>query len=285
MKPLLAATAEDLSALRYPLLVSPKLDGIRCLIVNGEAVSRTLKPIPNNHVRKILCGSPSGLDGELMLRGSKTRPFEEISSAIMSREGSPDFVFRTFDFYSEAPFSTRYDRMLEIVGTHEYIQPVPHRWVRNEEELRAECEIHLDMGYEGTMLRDPNGRYKFGRSTLKEGILLKVKPFADEEAVVVHLIEMQHNENEATINALGQTERSSHKAGKRPAGKLGALVCVTEDGAEFEIGTGFTDAQRIEWWKQNLVGRLVKFKHQPPPGGRAAGQAPRFPVFLGWRLD
>ena len=44
---------------------------------------------------------------------------------------------------------------------------------------------NLNAGYEGLMLRDPNGIYKFGRSSVKENILLKVKEFMDDEAEII----------------------------------------------------------------------------------------------------
>ncbi len=44
LKPMLSASlrkdkGESLDDLVYPLVASPKIDGIRCLITNGEAVS------------------------------------------------------------------------------------------------------------------------------------------------------------------------------------------------------------------------------------------------------
>ena len=40
----------------------------------------------------------------------------------------------------------------------------------------------------------------------------------------------------------GPTERSSHKENKSGRGDLGALILTTEDGLEFNCGTGFDDA-------------------------------------------
>ena len=38
IKPMLAETCEELDSLTFPVLATPKLDGIRCLMVKGEAV-------------------------------------------------------------------------------------------------------------------------------------------------------------------------------------------------------------------------------------------------------
>jgi DNA ligase-1 len=312
-KPLLAETCEDISKLRYPVYSSPKLDGIRCVKLGGKALSRKLKPIPNDFVRAwVEANLPDGVDGELMLRdvmpGTPNQDveveegtvsmsaFSRVSSAIMSKTGEPDFVFQAFDYFGSCDdsltFDDRYGLLRDIAHEIDHrnmgrtFQVVPHVLHSDEASLRQQVALHQAMGYEGTMVRDPNGRYKFGRSTLKEGILLKIKAFADEEAMVIGVVEQMHNENEATRDALGNVKRSSAKAGKVGNGKLGALVCVTMDGVEFEIGTGFTDAQRKDWWSPTwALNRVVKFKHQPPPGGRKPGEAPRFPVFLGWRED
>jgi DNA ligase-1 len=130
------------------------------------------------------------------------------------------------------------------------------------------------------MVRDPRGPYKHGRSTPKEGWLLKVKRFVDAEAVVIGVVEQEHNVNEATRDALGRAKRSSAKAGKRKTGMLGALlVRDVKTGVEFAIGSGFDEAARRELWLTHVVGRLVKYKSQPS----GAKVAPRFPVFLGFR--
>lgn len=297
-KPLLAETCEDLSKLRYPVLVSPKLDGIRCVKRDGKALTRKLKPIPNDYVRTwVETNLPDGIDGELMLRDHRA-PFSDVSSAIMSRDGEPDFVFNAFDLLPSEdatdggnPFEERYADLKAWVGPGaHHLALVPHVLAETPAELQEIVDAHVDLGYEGSMVRSLSGRYKFGRSTVKEGILLKIKSFVDEEAVVVGVVEQMHNENEATRDALGNVKRSSAKAGKVGTGKLGALQCLIEAGentVRFEIGTGFTDLQRTEWWKPGhpLIGRVVKFKHQPPPGGRKPTEAPRFPVFLGWRED
>lgn len=293
-KPMLAGKAPaDLRDLKYPVLASPKLDGIRCIIRGGVAVSRKLKPIPNKFVQMHLSGMQEGLDGELMTPGG----FNAVQSSVMRADGCPEFRFEVFDFYPN-PYS-RYlscDGGLNFAGrrellcgwfnqrnTNPYVVNVPHSTIGNAKELREYERQCLHQGYEGVMVRSLDGEYKYGRSTTREGGLLKVKQFVDEEAQVVGVVERMHNDNAATTDALGRTERSSHKANMRPAGDLGALVCRTPDGAEFQIGTGFTAEDRVFLWGENQIGRTVTFKHQLDPGGRQPGQAPRFPVFLHFR--
>jgi DNA ligase-1 len=296
-KPMLSGKAPaDLEQLRYPLLASPKLDGIRCIIVNGKAMSRSLKPIPNEHIQAMLADCPDGLDGELMTEGG----YNAVQSAVMSKDGEPEFRFCVFDTIGweadDAGFNDRLESLRcwldneHLAGNQKHVQLVPHVMIHTSEELRCLEIDYLNAGFEGVMVRDPAGPYKFGRSTTKQGWLLKIKQFADEEAVVIDCIEQMHNGNELEQDELGHAKRSHKKDGKVPAGTLGALICRTEDGAEFGIGTGFDAAQRLELWQCHIsggnwpvVGQLVKFKHLPDPGGRKPGQAPRHPVFLGFR--
>ena len=86
-----------------------------------------------------------------------------------------------------------------------------------EDVLQYEKEF-LEIGAEGVMLRSPTGPYKQGRSTLKEGYLLKVKQFTDAEARVIGFDEKMHNANEADVGELGQTKRSSHAENLIPTG-------------------------------------------------------------------
>ena len=59
------------------------------------------------------------------------------------------------------------------------------------------------------------------------------------------------------------------------------LVCEFK-GKRFEIGTGFTDAQRVSMWEHDdVIGLRVKFKFQ----GLTPDGVPRFPVWLGFRSD
>lgn len=284
MKPMLAA-ATDGKLLTYPLLLSPKLDGVRCLILDGVAMSRSLKPIPNNFVQQLL-GRPelNGLDGELIVGPSGGRDvYQRTMSGVMSRDGEPDVKLWVFDDFTE---SGGFEQRLRVA--HRRIkrvaacEDVPHHAVAHEEDLLQYEEDYLELGYEGVMLRRPEGPYKHGRSTAKEAWLLKLKRFTDSEAVVLGATCLMTNHNEAVRNKLGHLERSSHKAGKLASQLLGAFqVRDVKTGVEFEIGTGFDAGQRRALWavRSTLVGKLVKYKSQPI----GVKDKPRFPVFLGFR--
>lgn len=285
-KPLLSAKAdkEDLHRLTYPLLASPKLDGIRAVVLNDQLVSRTLKPIPNNFIRNALSHPQfDGLDGELIV-GDPTDPgiYLKTNSAVMSVDGEPDFTYFVFDQHNMTTAFSERLKHLNFRSRGPRVVVLGHVEIKDEKALVEYQEWCLQQGYEGVMLRKPSASYKYGRSTLKEQTLVKLKVFDDSEATVLAMTEEMHNANEATTNALGHTERSSHKENKVGKGRMGTLVCRDlETNIDFEIGTGFTAQQRQELWDQatDVVGRVVKYKFF----SHGVKEKPRHPVFLGFR--
>lgn len=280
-KPMLAcSTIPSIEALDYPVMASPKLDGIRCLIVDGKPVSRTLKPIPNKHVQKVLSAlNLPELDGELML---KTGDFNNVQSAIMSEHGEPDFEYVVFDNYAQPlkPYSSRFISTQLAKDYPSVVQFVSNIIVTDKNHMKELYAKWLDEGYEGAIVRDPTGPYKHGRSTLNQGWMLKLKVFNDAEAEIIGVTELEHNDNEATTDVLGHTVRSSHSANQYGGDTLGALICKYNN-ETFKIGTGFDAAERARLWaiRDKLPGQLVTFKYQD----LSKYNVPRFPVYKGLR--
>lgn len=286
MKPMLAATVESYDQLTFPLLASPKLDGIRVMVVDGVLVSRNLKPIRNKYTQELWpLKLMEGFDGELIV-GDPTSPtcFRDTSSGVMSVGGEPKVEFWAFDKYDCEKFDYRYKLLQQNVKNvnRATVRVVTQTLIKDAFALHEYEQRMIDRGYEGVMLRHPRGLYKQGRSTLKEGHLMKLKKFADSEAEILEVIELDHNMNEKTTDALGRSKRSSHKAGKVKGGVMGALrVRDIHTGVEFQIGAGFTDADRDAYWRQRkgAVGTIIKYKYFPT----GSKDKPRFPVFLGIR--
>jgi len=290
LRPMLAGKApEDLERLRFPLIASPKLDGIRCLIKDGVALSRTLKPIRNRHIQSLI-GRPeyNGFDGELIV-GSPTDPncMQHTSSGVMSFAGEPDFRYYVFDRWDHnlQPFQDRFYSLGALDGLdYSIVQLHYHEILTSVPMIESMEKDVLEHGYEGLILRDPHGPYKFNRSTTKEGWMLKLKRFAQDEAIVIGVEELLHNANAEMVDELGYTQRSQAKEYLIPTGKLGALVCrllvdKQPTGCVFNIGTGFDDFQRslplADW-----IGKVVTFKHFAQQG---VLEKPRHPVFISVR--
>lgn len=289
-RPMLAATVDDVTQLRFPLLASPKLDGVRAVVRNGQVLGRSLKPIPNRYVQRLL-GHLEGLDGELIL-GPPTGVdvFQRTSSVVMSCDGTPPIKLWAFDLtISSEVFADRLSSITKFLRhartSKDHAEVLPHSPVATVGVLKHLEEGWVEAGYEGVMLRDPYALYKHGRSTFKEHGLMKLKRFADAEARVVGFEPLQHNGNEATVNELGASARSSHKAGLVAQETLGALKVKVLNGpfkgASCNIGTGFDSNLRRHIWmnRASWLGRVVKFKFFPA----GSKDAPRFPVYLGER--
>jgi DNA ligase-1 len=295
MQPMLASQHDPKYPIRFPVLASPKIDGIRGYVKNGALLSRSGKPIRNQYVQSILGkGVLDGLDGELAVGNPWDKDLmQKTNSGVMSASGEPDFCYWVFDIWaSRFPYKDRY-RLLNINSvTSSYIKEIyekkilhflEHVWIKDQLELDLYESSCLSLGYEGIMIRDPNGPYKYGRSTAKEGWLLKVKRWSDGEAVIVDFQEKLHNANEMIRDVYGRAERSSHQENKIPMGTLGALICTDiTTGAQIKIGTGFDDAMRKSIWDQrfSLLNSIVKYKHFAQTGVKDTS---RFPVFIGFR--
>lgn len=286
--PMLAAKTNDydlLHNIRYPFLGSVKIDGVRGLATDDGLVSRTLTRIPNQHTRELFSMPElKGLDGELVFGNPFDKNvMQQTLSAVMTREGTPDVHWYIFDKFDEpGPYYERAKAAKRLTLLHPNLHWVSHVPIANHAGMMEHEARAIDLGYEGLMIRDPAGPYKWGRSTIKQGWLLKLKRFTDAEAVVLDSLEEMANNNEATIDARGLTKRASHAANKEGKGRLGKLVVRDlATGVEFEIGTGFTAEQRHNLWagRKYLVGKFVKYKHFP----HGVVDKPRHPVFLGFR--
>jgi DNA ligase-1 len=288
----------QIESLEYPVIGSPKIDGIRCHTTNG-VLSRKNKLIPNHFVRGYLEHEElSHLDGELVV-GSPFSPscFNTTQSGVMSQDGKPNFKYLIFDLVDESgsiPFDVRIsllrNRLLPITPRYSRLHMVPQRFLYNPQEVLDFEEKMVTCGWEGIMLRNPHGRYKQGRSTLHEEILIKVKRFMDSEAEILGAYEQETNLNVAVINEVGRSKRSSHKENKIPNGHLGGFyVRDKKTGIEFDIGTfqGVTMEQRHEMWitflsnPEKFLHKTVTYKYFPV----GVKNKPRHPILLGFRYD
>lgn len=322
-KPLLAGTinsTEELDQLVFPVIASPKLDGIRTISSGNMLYTRSMKKINSKYLQDYFndvikkdpgLTIPYTFDGELTCgypgQAADADIFNKTTSAVMSHDAETPCTYWIFDLLEEMSLDYLYrleklnDRVQElnvyiedVMGKHNEEQPIlfrmlPYKFCNSVEDvLNYEIKCLSD-GYEGIMLRNPSQRYKCGRSSInpKQQHLLKLKRFADAEAIVVSCDELMHNNNEATKDAFGRTERSVHKENLSGGDTLGALVVKglggTFDGVQFKIGTGFSSQLRNSLWasRESLIGKTVVFKYQEC----GVKDAPRFPVYKGFRGD
>lgn len=127
--------------------------------------------------------------------------------------------------------------------------------------LRAVYDAVIASKGEGIILRNLSQPYKFGRSTLSEGGIIKIKGFTDYDATVQEVVE--------AVSESGE-----------PLGRVGALVCSLDDtGETFKVGTGWDHLRAQLWWKRRaqLPGKRIKVSGNLTPAGSL-----RHPSFIGF---
>lgn len=307
LRPMLAAKFDEAKVAKHLaedglLLVQPKIDGMRVLLHNGVPRSRSWKEWTNvsmrawaAHVGKF----GQGWDGE-MIPGLKNDPniFRDAMSLMRAEHGGTEFTYYLFDNFLDPgiAYSSRLANLGEQInpanfmfyGPNHMVKVVvcPTSIVQTMEELYAKEAEFLEAGWEGLIIRRHASGYKYNRATPSDGWLTKMKRFEDAEARIIGVEPRYHNANEATISALGYTARSAHKENLVAEECLGAfqVELVEKPDIKFNIGVlkGVTLGDKEKMWqrREELIGRIITFKHQGYGGGY---DAPRTPVFHGFR--
>jgi len=277
---------------------SPKLDGLRVLNMNCAAKTSSLKPVNNRHTNKLISHMAlDGLDGECTIGAGDTPiGFRKATSAVMAEEGVYDILWHVFDIHThpEIPYDERLEELIERVNNArntygiEYVRLVPQVLIKDLNELtKYETDI-LALGFEGVMLRRPDGRYKYDRSTLNEQILLKLKRGHEKrgDAMIIGFTERYRNDNPPYTNERGLQQRPTNAEFMFPLGELGSFqVRDTETGVEFSVGMGvegtMDDAFRKYVWehKEEFLHQIMRYTWFAYGGY----DKPRFPKYVSIR--
>lgn len=150
----------------------------------------------------------------------------------------PSDLFNNHDSESHnnqfnAPYETRLKAAEGfIVESSERIQMIRTFTVESYDEIQSIFMRHLEEGEEGVIVKNPESLWRNGRP--KDHIKMKgVK------------------ECELFIKGLQEGKG-------RLKGKLGAFLCESSDGLlEVSVGSGFSDAQRQDYFHEDLIGRVV----------------------------
>lgn len=233
----------DIVPLNKVFQVEYKLDGIRAYVEDSVVYNRSGKPIPNTYIQEKF-KHLEGSDGELIIGNS----FRETQSVVMSKLGQIDKVkYIIFDNFKRPG-----NLIVRTVGMNKD-HVIGNVSFKTQDEVQLLLNKVLLQGYEGLILKDPTLPYIEGRNKQSP---IKIKDIVDDEAEILGVIE---------------------GTGKY-SGMLGALTCKWGD-QSFEIGTGFTDKERTDLWKNKPIGKLAKFKYL----NIGIKVLPRQPVFLGLR--
>jgi len=277
-RPMKACKAPAFEDIRFPVLVSGKLDGIRCIHPSKKIgpVSKNFKMLANVFITKTLRRiAPVGVDGEIIIPDAK---FNDTQSSVLTGDGKPEFEYHIFDYVDKdlnEPFGGRMRKLLQK-NLDPRIVVIEQVLVNNLKELKKAKDKFYRAGFEGIIIRDPNGRYKCGTATVNEGTIFKHKRMVKGVGTIVGFHELMHNLNEPELGNFGNTIRSHHKAGKVGGKMLGSFE-VTFMKTTFKLGSGFDMAQRKKYWRmrKRLKGVKVKYTYQ----AFGTKDKPRFPIF------
>ncbi|MET0534011.1 MAG: DNA ligase [Steroidobacter sp.] len=238
----------DVDLSRY--WVSEKYDGVRAYWNGAQLLTRAGNVI--HAPIWFTAGWPTTpLDGELWAgRGRFETVTATVRDLVPDDEAWRNIRFMVFDLPAHAgPFGERLAQLQPLIANAQvdWLRAAPHARVTDAARLQRRLQETVAAGGEGLMLHRDDSPYRAERSD----DLLKLKQYRDAEAHVI-----------------------AHLPGKgKYAGMMGALLVRNTSGAQFRIGTGFTDEQRAH---PPAVGSRVTYSY---PSVTARG-IPRFARFL-----
>jgi DNA ligase-1 len=285
-----------------PMMASHKLDGMRCIIKNGEILSREFKPIQNKQLnerfeplKKLSVAANMIFDGELY---SHELNFQEImhycKTEDLGDEPLPESInFYCFDClygvdpetYPNMTASMRYE-FIEEMNT----MNLPHfvgleqRIVNTPEQVKQMFEEALAAGFEGLILKDPNSKYKFGRLTTHSGMGYKFKPYQTFDAKIIAVEQATEVDPKAErkVGELGY-HKTSRKKGDRILIEKASAFRVPYDGKEVKVSLAMTDKEKEQVWKEKelYIGKTIEYKAMLV----GSKDLPRHPVYIRMRPD
>ena len=240
----------------YPAFIQPKLDGVRCLFTAKGAVSRANNQFMNvQHIEQALkpffAKNPTAvLDGELYNHGLKD-DFEKIISLVKKRKPTKDdrveaaelVEYHIYDVASMtiANYTTRlnYINSISNFQWNHILRRVDTKVALDFDDALKMHNKNLKLGYEGSIYRSFEGKYKGTRSW----DLMKFKDFHDAEATIVDFV-----------------------AGKgKRTGTLGKFIMQDDEGVEFGCppGKGYNYDALAEMLENaaQYVGQLATFTY------------------------
>lgn len=259
---------------------SPKLDGLRGYY-EDTLKSRNGKDVPGFEEMKKEFESLKKEysikfgDGELF---SDVLDFQTIQGFVRKNKNADpaeqeQIYYNIFVLGKDWKTTTEMVEFLESIdwSKYKYLRAVKYFKVPNNQKAIIEkTKEMMKLGYEGLMLRDPNDFYDNKRSDK----LLKVKLFKEDDFFITDYEEGKGR----LVGSLGKFKIENILKYKRKDIKIVS-----------EVGSGFTDEQRIEFWKnrEKMIGTLIEVKYQniTDKPNKEGNFSLRFPVFLKIKED
>ena len=289
----------------HQFILQPKTDGLRGLHQRADLgfTARSLKPFDNKaNTRYYSDPIYLGIDGECVSPHVKINDDAlcRKTTSILNTIEEPTIVnWVAFDLVLPNTIELPYRRRLHMLAKELERIGDPHlRLVKFEiakcmDDVLAFDARMRELNMEGTIIRRADLPWKAGRST-QYGELWRIKPWIDFEVEIIGFVEAMQNNNEAKKNALGHTERSTHKANKTGKGMIGMIQgrvlkdvqwagkVLFKAGMVIDIGPGeLTHAERAHYFNNPklFVGKQATVKVMP----YGTKDKPRMPTFKALR--
>lgn len=232
----------DWKRVEFPCYISPKLDGLRALFIDGKFYSRKgheLQGLTQLSKQCIEIFGNEALDGELMIPGTH---FDEISGKVRSFKETPEVTYNVFDFpRSSAHFYQRFGRLCEKMNPvpiiPSQVKLVGHYFIQDKKEAQHYYDLYRERGYEGAMLKSVDGLYQGSRTW-----------------------DWQKMKNTSTLDlkVIGTFEGEGKYEG------LVGGIYVDHSGVKVAVGSGLSDRQRMVWSDDpdEILGRIVEIAFQ-----------------------
>jgi hypothetical protein len=229
LNPYVKKTPKDI-IIKFPALIQPKINGVRATIsldANGQIqiLSKEGLKYDLSHIKdefeqnkEVFVAGINGndvdiiFDGELYIHDEK---LQVISSAVKAFNiNTPRVVFVAFDLAISGETNLNRFKMLKALLSftterlNSSIEIIKTHIVQNDGTVQLKTDDYIADGYEGSVLRNPDGYYAFGKRPMD---MVKLKRVVDEEFTIVDIV--------------GQD--------KNP--ELGLFVCRTKHGKEFKV--------------------------------------------------
>jgi DNA ligase-1 len=274
--------------------LQPKLNGHRLIWDGKELWSRTGKKIVS--VPGLVCELEKffgdfPMDGELFAPTMSFKEITEVGRRTVNITDDLNICMYVYDApIKNLSFIDRYKLIQQAIEFHHFttisrIQIVKTLFAKKSKTKKLDpksLNIYCDK-YEGTMVRNANSLYKFGK---RSSDLMKIKKFYDTEAVIVGVTQFLSKEkvlvSKGTPGSKKYADGTYYKDGvKTPQDMLGSFICKLPNGVEFELGTGLTHEERKAFWKKPPIGAKVTFQYQE----FTEKGVPLFPSYLRIRED
>ena len=261
----------SLSQLRFPILVSQKLNGFRALSVNSSLQSKSGELFPSILVNEKFSGLSHPFDAELIHGNPLAKDaLAKTKSAVGSKEfpstlTPSDLTMYVFDLHSYIGDAfARYNKLIGL-SFPPNVKLVEKTIIRTLDDLLSYEQEQLSSGHEGVIGNLLTSYYLNGESTLKDQAAWKRKPSIDEEFIISGFEEQYQNLNPEMRTKTGKLKRSTCIENLHPKDTLGALIVHSQKWGQCRIGTGFTNELRKWIWgnKQQLVGVYVTASYLP----------------------